>query len=123
MRCVGNAPRRRERAKKDAKKKKWLSFYYLFESLRVFTAHDLTCASLHAAVYWWMKAAAMQAIMVTADGLTCYVEPTHVGAPLAEMPLVLSSTHYVNVPLEQTFAAAYTAMPRRWKDVIEAKTR
>jgi hypothetical protein len=54
------------------------------------------------------------------DGpVTCYVEPTAVGAESIEMPLFLDPGHYVNVPLEATYAAAYEGVPRRWRRVIE----
>jgi hypothetical protein len=56
---------------------------------------------------------------VAAGAVTCYVEPTAVGAPLIDMPLFLDPGHYVNVPLEATYMAAYEGVPRRWKSVIE----
>jgi hypothetical protein len=54
------------------------------------------------------------------QGLTCYVEPTGIGSELREMPMFLTSKRYITVPLEQTYTAAYQAMPKRWKNVIEA---
>jgi hypothetical protein len=51
----------------------------------------------------------------------CYVEPTAVGTPLIDMPLFLDLGHYVYVPLESTYLAAYEGVPRRWKTVIEAR--
>lgn len=54
-----------------------------------------------------------------AGTVTCHVEPTAVGAELAQMPLFLDSGHYINVPLEPTYMAAYEGVPRRWKQVIE----
>jgi hypothetical protein len=51
----------------------------------------------------------------------CYVEPTAVGAPLIDMPLFLDPGHYVNVPLESTYLAAYDSLPPRWKTVIEGR--
>jgi hypothetical protein len=56
-----------------------------------------------------------------AGPVTCYVEPTAVGAVLIPMPLFLDPTHYVNVPLESTYQAAYEGVPRRWKQVIEGR--
>lgn len=56
------------------------------------------------------------------NGVRCYVEPTAVGTPLIDMPLFLNPTHYVNVPLEPTYAAAYEGVPRKWKRVIEGAT-
>jgi hypothetical protein len=58
---------------------------------------------------------------VSAGAVTCYVEPTAVGAKLIDMPLFLDPGHYVNVPLESTYLGAYEGVPRRWKQVIEAK--
>ncbi len=55
-----------------------------------------------------------------AQPVTCYVEPLAVGDPLPELPLFLTAGRYVNVPLEQTYMAAYADVPQRWKAVIEA---
>ena len=51
--------------------------------------------------------------------VTCYVEPTAVGTNLIDMPLFYDPGHYVNVPLERTYRAAYEGVPKRWKRVIE----
>ena len=51
---------------------------------------------------------------------TAYVEPVAVGDVLPPMPLFLDEGHYVNVPLEETYAAAYRGFPRRWKRELEA---
>ena len=56
------------------------------------------------------------------DGpIECYVEPTSVGQTLFQMPLFLSTARYVNVPLEETYLAAYAGIPKRWKRVIEGE--
>src|SRR5262249_35750698 len=47
------------------------------------------------------------AAYASAGAVTCYVEPTAVGAELIPMPLFLDPGHYVNVPLESTYRAAY----------------
>lgn len=52
-------------------------------------------------------------------GITCYAEPTAVGAPLIDMPLFYDPGHYVNVPLEPTYLAAYEGVPQRWRRVVE----
>lgn len=52
--------------------------------------------------------------------IKAYVEPSCVGRPLLEMPLFLTATHYLNVPLESTYLAAYRGIPQRWRRVIEA---
>ena len=49
-----------------------------------------------------------------------YVEPTAVGRELIEMPLFLEPEIYINVPLEETYQAAYRGVPLRWKRVLEA---
>ncbi len=50
-----------------------------------------------------------------------YVEPIAVGQDLPEMPLFLSLDHYINVPLEPTYRAAYEGVPERWRRVIEGR--
>ena len=52
-------------------------------------------------------------------GVTAYVEPIAIGDVAPDMPLFLDPDHYVNVPLESTYTAAYEGVPRRWKQVIE----
>lgn len=49
-----------------------------------------------------------------------YIEPVKFGQPLIDMPLFLMPEHYINVPLESTYMAAYRGVPRRWRRVIEA---
>jgi hypothetical protein len=60
------------------------------------------------------------AAYAAAGAVTCYVEPTAVGAELIPMPLFLDPGHYINVPLEATYLGAYEGVPQRWKRVIEA---
>lgn len=50
-----------------------------------------------------------------------YFERITVGQPLPDMPVFLTPRHYVNVPLEQTYADAYRGVPERWKRVIEER--
>jgi hypothetical protein len=52
--------------------------------------------------------------------LCAYVEPTAVGSVLIDMPLFLDDAHYVPVPLEATYQAAWRGVPQRWKAVLEA---
>lgn len=56
-----------------------------------------------------------------AGGITAYVEPVAMGQDLPDMPLFLDPDHYVNVPLESTYRAAYEGVPRRWRTVIEGQ--
>jgi hypothetical protein len=54
------------------------------------------------------------------DLTTCgYIEPVAVGDPLPDMPLFLESEVYIEVPLEATYMAAWEAVPRRWRQVID----
>ena len=55
----------------------------------------------------------------SAGGLRAYVEPVAVGDELIDMPLFLSVDRYVPVPLEATYRAAFDAVPRRWREVLE----
>jgi hypothetical protein len=48
-----------------------------------------------------------------------YVEHVAVGTQLPEMPLFLDPDHYVNVPLEPNYRAAYDGMPAFWCGVLE----
>jgi len=48
-----------------------------------------------------------------------YVEPVAVGDTMIDMPLFLQVRRYINVPLEQTYLAAYRGVPQRWRSVIE----
>jgi len=51
-----------------------------------------------------------------------YVEPTAVGRTLLEMPLFLEPEIYINVPLEESYLAAYRGVPERWKRVLEGRS-
>ena len=50
-----------------------------------------------------------------------YVEPIAVGIELPEMPLFLDPDHYVNVPLEPNYTAAYQGVPEYWRGVVEGE--
>ncbi|MBX9623712.1 MAG: DUF4058 family protein [Gemmataceae bacterium] len=49
-----------------------------------------------------------------------YVEPTAVGRAMIPMPLFLTPEWYVEVPLEETYTAAYRGVPRKWRAVLDA---
>lgn len=55
------------------------------------------------------------------SGLTvrAYVVPVAVGDALADMPLFLEPDQAVDVPLDSTYQAAFSAVPRRWRQVLE----
>ncbi len=38
-----------------------------------------------------------------------------VGHPLPDMPLFLTPGHYIDVPLEATYLAAWRGVPQRWR--------
>lgn len=52
-----------------------------------------------------------------------YVVRLAVGDALSDMPLFLEPTKAVQVPLDATYQAAYAAVPRRWKRVLEAASQ
>lgn len=47
-----------------------------------------------------------------------YVEPLVIGMPLPGMALFLDPEWYVTVPLEDTYCAAWEAIPARWRRVL-----
>lgn len=48
-----------------------------------------------------------------------YIEPVAVGDVLPDMPLFLKPGAHVLVPLETTYEAAWNAVPRRWRSVLD----
>lgn len=50
---------------------------------------------------------------------TAYFQPLKIGDSLPDMPLFLTPEHYINVPLEATYMAAWKGVPQRWKEVLE----
>ena len=54
--------------------------------------------------------------------IRAYVRHVAVGDSLPDMPLFLKPNHYVPTPLEATYQAAFAAMPRRWRCVLEPIT-
>lgn len=49
------------------------------------------------------------------------IEPVAVGQLLPDMPLFLEPNGCVMVPLEATYQSAFSALPRRWQAVLEAR--
>jgi hypothetical protein len=47
-----------------------------------------------------------------------YIEPLGVGDRLPDMPLYLTPDGYVKAPLEAAYAAAWTRVPSRWREVV-----
>ncbi len=50
-----------------------------------------------------------------------YIETVGVGDALPDMALFLEPGGCVQVPLEATYQTAFTDLPKRWRDVLEAK--
>jgi hypothetical protein len=48
-----------------------------------------------------------------------FIEPVAVGGSLPDMPLFFEAERYVPVPLEETYSAAFHAVPKRWQAVLE----
>lgn len=48
-----------------------------------------------------------------------YIEPIAVGDALPDMPLFLEPVLHVSIPLEETYAVSWRAMPARWRRVLE----
>ena len=53
--------------------------------------------------------------------MDAYVDYVTVGAALPESPLFLHPERYVSVPLERTYQAAFSGMPKFWRDVLEGR--
>jgi hypothetical protein len=52
------------------------------------------------------------------DEIVAYVDPLAVGDTLPDVPLFLDAEHYVSVPLEATYMAAWQTFPAEWRNVI-----
>ena len=52
-------------------------------------------------------------------GVRAYVEHFSIGGVLPEMPLFLEPLGCVEVPLEETYLAAFAEVPKRWRDVLD----
>jgi hypothetical protein len=48
-----------------------------------------------------------------------FIEPVAAGGTFPHMPLFLEPERYVPVPLEETYDAAFDAVPKRWQAVLE----
>jgi hypothetical protein len=52
------------------------------------------------------------------DEITAYVDTVAVGEVLPDKPLFLNTERYVNVPLEETYMAAWKTFPAEWRAVL-----
>lgn len=48
-----------------------------------------------------------------------YVEPMAIGMSLPVMPLFLDSERYVNLPLEPAYSAAFSAIPKHYRQRLD----
>jgi hypothetical protein len=48
----------------------------------------------------------------------CFIEPRAVGDELPDMPLFLTSTRYVRVPLERTYRTAFASLPAHLREML-----
>jgi hypothetical protein len=56
------------------------------------------------------------------ESVVAYVEPLAVGDEVPDMPLFLTSEHYVNLPLRSTYEETYRrSFPQRWHAVLEER--
>lgn len=56
-------------------------------------------------------------------GAEAFVEPVAVGDVLPSIPLFLTPEEYIDVPLEETYASAFDAVPDVWQDVLTSSTQ
>jgi len=56
------------------------------------------------------------------EPIVAYVEPLAVGDAVPDLPLFLTSEHYLNLPLGSTYQETYQdSMPERWRAVLEGR--
>lgn len=53
------------------------------------------------------------------DEFTAYIEPVCVGQPMPDMPLFLTSSSHVYVPLEATYQATWAVCPEPIRELVE----
>ena len=51
--------------------------------------------------------------------MNCYAEPFAVGDVVPSIPLYYRTGWYIDLPLAETYAAAYDGVPERWQRVLE----
>jgi hypothetical protein len=56
---------------------------------------------------------------VAAKPFEAFVTPAAVGDPVPQLPLFIAKTHYVRLPLADTYAATFRGMAKFWRDVLE----
>ncbi len=60
------------------------------------------------------------AAYVASAGAEAFVEPVAVGDKLPNLPLYLTPEEYVEIPLEETYQAAFEAVPDFWREAVES---
>jgi hypothetical protein len=61
--------------------------------------------------------------LVASEIVRAFVSTLAVGDRLPDMPLFLAPRACVEVPLEETYLAAFAACPRRWRHILEQPKR
>ncbi len=56
-------------------------------------------------------------------GAQAFVEPAAVGEPAPTVPVFLTPTVYVSLPVDATYMAAFEAVPPRWQKVLTDKPK
>jgi hypothetical protein len=56
-------------------------------------------------------------------GYEAFVEPFAIGDKLPMLPIFLTLSEYIEVPLETTYQAAFAEVPDVWREVLEARRR
>ncbi len=50
-----------------------------------------------------------------------FIDPAAVGEALPDLSVFLTPVEYVSVPLDATYLAAFAAVPKVWRDVLDVK--
>jgi hypothetical protein len=81
--------------------------------------HAAVWADLTSEDYALPKDRPLTMVSYEASGaIRAFVEHFAIGEPLRDMSLFLRPNGQVPVPLEQTYQAAFAALPRRWQSVL-----
>lgn len=81
--------------------------------------HGLVWERLLAGNYSGVEGQPLTLVSYTAGHpIKAWIEPLCVGTALTSMPLFLTTTHYIPLPLEETYTQSWVGVPERWKRVI-----
>lgn len=81
--------------------------------------HGLVWERLLAGDYSGVEGQPLTLVSYTAGHpIKAWIEPLCVGTALTPMPLFLTTSHYIPLPLEKTYTQSWAGVPDRWKRVI-----